>query len=320
MESLPSVYCPYSVDDPLLQLIGNTPIVPFSGAEHGNVSCKLESRNPTGSMKDRVALGILLEESQNGEHETVVEASSGNTAGSVAFVANRLNLDCHVTLPASTSTHKKGYVRAFDAEIHECPDVSEDHPEYYHNVADRLSEKLDAYFMNQYYNSANPEVHYEWTGPEIWSQVGDDLTHLVCPMGTGGTLSGTARFLKESVEDCGRDITIVGVDATNSNISTAFYGSEPVEYETTVEGLGKGHELPTMWFEYIDEIQSVEDEQAFETARQAAREHGLLIGPSAGAALSVATTIGNTNPDAEVLSVVCDGGEQYFDSLFVDGV
>ncbi|WP_277552377.1 PLP-dependent cysteine synthase family protein [Halobaculum limi] len=317
MQANPSEYCPYDVTDPLLQQIGGTPIVSFEGAKHQNVFCKLESRNPTGSMKDRIALGLLLDQKQQGEYETIVEASSGNTAGSVAFVSNRLGFDCHVTLPESTSDQKKGYVRAFGAEIHECPSVSQGHPEYYHTVAERLSDELEAYFVNQYYNSGNPSVHYEWTGPEIWSQIGEDLTHIVCPMGTGGTISGIARYLKEAVENTEQQITIVGVDAENSNISTSFYEQDPVEYDTSVEGLGKGHELPTMWFEYIDEIRSVTDQDAFATARAASSNHGLLIGPSAGAALSVATEIGNNDPEAAVLSVVCDGAEQYFDTLYV---
>jgi cysteine synthase len=307
---------PYSPDDPVLEMIGDTPLVSFPSPEYDNVQCKLEHKNPTGSMKDRVALGILLEECAGGDYDTVVEASSGNTAGSIALVANRLGLDCHVTCPESTSRQKKGYMRSYGAEVHECPSVSEGEDGYYHTVARELAAELDALFVDQYHNQANPRVHYNWTGPEIWSQTCGELTHLVSPMGTGGTLSGCARYLKEQAEAEGTDVTIVGVDAEQSNISTAFNGEDEIPYDTAVEGLGKGHELPTMWFDYIDEVRDVSDENAFETARWSARENGLLIGQSSGAALSVAKDISERHPDATIVTMVCDSGDQYFDTLF----
>lgn len=307
---------PYPTDDPILGSIGDTSLVRYPGGEMDNLYCKLETENPTGSMKDRIAMGILSKHLADGEYDTVVEASSGNTAGAVALVANRLGVDCHLTCPESTSGQKVGYMHAFDAEVHECPDVDEGHPDHYHRVAERLAGELDAFFVDQYHRLGNPRVHYRWTGPELWSQMGTEMTHVVCPMGTGGTLSGTAHYLKERAEETGEPVTVVGVDAEASNISTAFYGGEDGPYDTDVEGLGKGHELPTMRFEYIDEIRDVTDEQAFEQARVAATEHGLLIGPSSGAALSVAEEISAANPDSTVVTFVCDGGEQYFDTLF----
>jgi cysteine synthase len=135
-------------------------------------------------------------------------------------------------------------------------------------------------------------------------------------MGTGGLLSGTGRRVKEEAQAAGRDVRVIGVDAEHSNISTAFYGEDAVPYDTRVEGLGKGGELPTMWFDYIDEVRSVPDDETFRQAREAAQEHGLLIGPSAGAALSVALHITERQPDARVVTIICDGGEQYFDTLF----
>ena len=170
--------------------------------------------------------------------------------------------------------------------------------------------------MDQDHNLDTPGVHYRWTGPEIWAQAGAEMTHLVSAMGTGGLLSGSARRIKERAEADGRDVTVVGVDAECSNISTTFYGTESVPYDTSVEGLGKGGGLPTMWFDYIDEMRSVSDDEAFRQAREAAQEHGLLIGPSAGAALSVALEISEEHPNARVVTIICDGGEQYFDTLF----
>jgi cysteine synthase len=294
---------PFPTDDPVLGLIGDTPMIDYPGAERGRLRCKLESENPTRSMKDRIAMGILTEALRDGEYDTVIEASSGNTAGAVALVANRLGVDCTLTCPESTSRSKIGYMKAYGAEVHTCPNVESGHPEHYRAVARRLAEEdEDAFLVNQYHNQGNPSVHHRWTGAEIWSQAGADMTHLVSAMGTGGLLSGSGRRVKEEAED--------------SNISTAFYGEEPVPYDTRVEGLGKGGELPTMWFDYIDEVRSVSDDEAFRQAREAAREHGLLIGPSAGAALSVALDIHEAQPDARVVTIVCDGGEQYFDTLF----
>jgi cysteine synthase len=307
---------PFPTDDPVLSMIGDTPMVDYPGADPGRLRCKMESENPTRSMKDRIAMGILTEALDGGEYDTVVEASSGNTAGAVALVANRLGMQCKLTCPETTSRSKIGYMRAFDAEVHECPDVDSDHPEHYRAVARRLAEDDGTFLVNQYYNQSNPTVHYRWTGREIWAQAGSDMTHLVSAMGTGGLLSGSARRVKEEADAAGRDVTVVGVDATQSNISTAFYGEDPVSYDTTVEGLGKGGELPTMWFDYLDEMRSVPDERAYEQARTAAQRHGLLIGPSAGAALSVAKDIHDDQPEARVVTIICDGGEQYFDTLF----
>ena len=308
---------PYPTDDPILGLIGDTPMIRYPGDEVPNLFCKLETENPTRSMKDRVAMGVLSEALADGTYDRVVEASSGNTAGAVALVARRLGVECHLTCPTSTSAHKIGYMRAFGAQVHLCPSVDSDHPDHYRNAARRMAGEMDGAFMiDQYRNLSNPGVHQRWTGPEIWAQAGPEMTHLVCAMGTGGVMSGSARAVKQKAAEAGTDVTTVGVDATRSNISTAFYGQDPVAYDTAVEGLGKGFELPTMWFDAIDEMRDVDDERAFRVARRAAQEHGFLVGPSAGAALAVGRDIAREQPDARVVVIVCDGGEQYFETLF----
>ena len=307
---------PFPTDDPVLGRIGDTPMIPYPGVAEERLLCKLESENPTRSMKDRIAMGILSEALADGDYDTVVEASSGNTAGAVALVANRLGVTCKLTCPEGTSPDKIGYMKAFGAEVHTCPDVDSDHPEHYRAVARRLADEAGAFLVDQYHNTNNPGVHYRWTGPEIWSQAGTEMTHLVSAMGTGGLLSGSARHVKEQAEQAGRDVTVVGVDAECSNISTAFYDEEPVPYDTCGEGLGKGGDLPTMWFDYIDEVRSVSDEKAFQQARASAQEHGMPIGPSAAAALSVALDICRQDSEARVVTIICDGGEQYFDTLF----
>jgi cysteine synthase len=297
-------------------------MIRYPGDDATNLFCKLETENPTRSMKDRIAMGILSEalfedDADGPQVDTVVEASSGNTAGSIALVSRRLGAECHVTCPKTTSPHKIGYLRAYGANVHHGPSVGADHPDHYRKAARRLADSMDgAFLVDQYHNLSNPGVHSRWTGPEIWAQAGPEMTHLVCAMGTGGIMSGTARAVKRRAKEAGTRVRTVGVDAADSNISTAFYGNEPVPYETAVEGLGKGFELPTMWFDVIDEIRDVDDERAFRVARGSAQEHGFLVGPSAGAALAVGLDIARENPDARVVTIICDGGEQYFDTLF----
>lgn len=301
--------------DPILGRTGGTPVVNYGGRHASRIHCKLEYENPTGSMKDRVALGMISRMRASGEidDETpVIEASSGNTGGAVALVCARLGLDCHITFPEGTSGQKSGYMEAFGANTRPCPDVASDHENYYARQAKRIAEETGGVFLNQYENELNPRVHYEWTGEEVLEQLGGEVTHIVSPMGTGGTLSGIARRVKEAYQD----VQVVGVDGEKSNIWTSFHGEDPVEYDVTVEGLGKSERLPTMWFEYIDDVRTVADEAAFERAREEAR-NGLLIGPSSAAALEIADEYAE-KPDAIVLTMVCDSGDQYFDVINED--
>ncbi|ADJ13976.1 PLP-dependent cysteine synthase family protein [Halalkalicoccus jeotgali] len=299
-------------EDPILGRTGGTPIVEYGGDGPGRIYCKLEYENPTGSMKDRVALGMISSMRANGDIDgegPVVEASSGNTGGAVALVCARLGLECEITFPEGTSGQKSGYMEAYGASTRPCPDVASGHEDYYHREAKRIAEKTGGTFLNQYENELNPQVHYEWTGEEVLEQLGGEVTHIVSPMGTGGTVSGIARRVKEEYPE----VRVIGVDGEKSNIWTAFHGEEPVEYDVAVEGLGKSERLPTMWFEYIDDVRAVADEAAFERARAEARD-GLLIGPSSAAALEVADEY-STDPEAVVLTMVCDNGDQYFDVL-----
>lgn len=309
---------PYPTDDPVLARIGGTPLIEYpEPTDGGDVLLKLESDNPTGSMKDRLALGIVRELEADGrltDGDVVVEASSGNTAGAISLVTNRLGYDGVLTVPAGTSSQKIGYVRSFGSEIVECPNVDADDERHYRKTAERIAAERDGIWIDQYSNQLNPTVHYEWTGPELWDQAPGGLTHVVCPMGTGGTASGIAKFVKERKPD----VRVIGVDAEDSNISTAFYGTDSGAYDTEVEGLGKDHELPTMWFEYVDEVRSVGDERAFVQARRAAAEYGVLVGGSSGAAISVARDVASDRPDANVVAIGCDSGDQYFDTVFDD--
>ncbi|WP_436344719.1 PLP-dependent cysteine synthase family protein [Natronorubrum sp. FCH18a] len=304
---------PYDVDDPILSLIGNTSMIEYPDAVNDNLYVKLEKENPTGSMKDRIALGMTLEMYETGDidrNDLIVEASSGNTAGGVSLVANRLGHDCVITTPETTSRQKIGYVKSLGAELIECPSVDSDSADHYRNQADAIADNRGGVFLDQYHNQLNPEVHAKWTGPELYQQL-EDVTHVVCPMGTGGTLSGIGKYLKNQ----NPTVEIIGVDAINSNISTAFYDNDPVSYETQIEGLGKGSKTPTMWFEYVDDVFDVSDDVAIRWAKKSAKENGVLIGPSSGAALKIAHSIASDNPGSVVALIACDGGEQYFDVL-----
>lgn len=299
-------------EDPILGRTGGTPIVEHDGRHAAQVYCKLEYENPTGSMKDRIALGMISKMRAEGridDDAPVIEASSGNTAGAVALVCARTGLECHLTYPEGTSGQKSGYMEAFGARTTACPDVPDDHEDHYIHRAARIAERMGGTFLNQYENELNPQVHYEWTGEEVVQQLGGEVTHIVSPMGTGGTLSGVAKRVKEDHPD----IRIVGVDGVESNIWRAFYGKDPVEFDVAVEGLGKSGRRPTMWFDYIDDIETVADERAFERAREEAR-NGFLIGPSSAAALEVADGYAGDEENV-VLTMVCDGGEQYFDVI-----
>lgn len=307
-------YCP---TDPVLRAIGDTPVVPYETPPgSGSVNVKCEFDNPTGSMKDRVAYGMIADLERRGDLEPgdlIVEASSGNTAGAVALVANRLGYEAVVTAPAGNSPGKLGYVEALGADLVRCPDVPSDDDRHYRREARRIAEARDGVWLDQYGNQSNPRVHAAWTGPEITDQC-PDLTHVVAPMGTGGTMSGIAKHVKRYDDS----VTTVGVDAARSNVSAAFADGEFGPYETDVEGLGQSDRRPTMWFEHIDEVRSVADEDALRLTRRAASEQGLLVGGSSGAALWVAREIASEEPDATIVTIACDGGEQYFDTVFDD--
>lgn len=309
---------PFNITDPVLSEIGDTPLFPYQEQSlSGTVKIKAEYDNPTGSMKDRIAVGMLKELELADEIEPgdlVVEGSSGNTAGAVAMAANRLGYECIITTPVGNSSQKLGYVESLGAQLVTCPDVSSDDPNHYRNRAKEIAANRGGVWLDQYSNQTNPTIHSMWTGPELVEQY-PELTHVVCPMGTGGTMSGIAKYIKEEHD---QDVTTVGVDAVDSNVSNAYYGHEEGEYDTEVEGLGKGHELPTMWFDAIDEVRSVPDRDAFLQARRAANQYGLLIGGSAGAALHIGREIAIQKPEAEVAVIACDGGEQYFDTVFND--
>jgi len=304
--------------DSMISLVGNTPLVKLGSVTAGikaTVLVKVEYFNPGGSVKDRIALRMIEAAEQAGELRpggTIVEPTSGNTGVGLAIVAQQKGYRCIFVCPDKVSTDKINVLRAYGAEVVVCPTaVDPDHPDSYYNVSDRLvRETPGAWKPDQYSNPNNPRSHYETTGPELWQQTDGRITHFVAGIGTGGTISGTGRYLKD-VSD-GR-VRIIGADPEGS----VYSGGSGRPY--LVEGVGEDF-WPSAYDRTVtDEIIAVSDKDSFQMTRRLAREEGLLVGGSCGmavvAALRVAKRLG---PDDVVVVLLPDSGRGYLSKIFND--
>jgi cystathionine beta-synthase len=309
--------------DSVLETIGWTPLIRLNRVSEGirtPVFIKAESFNPGGSVKDRIGLAMIDTAERDGllgPGGTIVEGTSGNTGVGLALVAAVRGYRCIFSIPDKMSDEKIKLLRAFGAEVVVTPsDVSPDHPDYYVNVAKRIAQETPGAFMaNQHYNQENPEAHYRTTGPEIWKQTGGGVTHFVTSPGTGGTISGTARFLKEKNDR----IRIVAGDPVGSIYAEySRTGSKGDEAAYLVEGIGNDKISSTLHFEWIDEFRTVTDVEAFSMARRLAREEGLLSGASTGLIVKVALDVAREldDPDSCVVTLLCDTGERYLSKVF----
>ena len=302
----------------MVDLIGNTPLVKLSTVTDGLaalVLAKVEYLNPGGSVKDRIALRMVEAAEQSGELRpggTIVEPTSGNTGVGLAIVAQQRGYRCVFVCPDKVSTDKISVLKAYGAEVVVCPTaVPPEHPDSYYQVSDRLAREIDgAWKPNQYANLNNPLSHYETTGPEIWRQTDGRITHFVAGLGTGGTISGAGRYLKE-VSD-GR-VRVVGADPEGS----VYSGGTGRPY--LVEGVGEDFWPQTYDRDICDEIVAVSDADSFTLTRRLAREEGLLVGGSCGMAAQAALRVAErAGPDDVVVVLLPDSGRGYLSKIFND--
>ncbi len=306
--------------------IGDTPLVKIRKltAEAG-VSCtvlaKLEFMNPGGSVKDRMAVFVIEDAIERGELKpggTIIEATSGNTGAAVAMYAAAHGYQAILTAPDKTSPEKLNTLRAFGAEVVVCPtEVPSDSPDNYYETAKRIhSEKPGSFFLEQYQNVKNIDAHYETTGPEIWSQTEGQLTCFVGGIGTGGTVSGCARFLKEK----NAAIEIVAADPFGSIYFQFHKDGTVIEPDTyLVEGIGEDMICKSMDMSVIDKIYQVTDQECFDTARAMTRQEGIFAGGSSGAAMKVALEHAKTLPtEAIVIVILPDSGMKYVSKMYSD--
>ena len=309
-----------AIRDSILETIGDTPLVRLSRIEAGlraQLVAKLETFNPGGSIKDRIAVALIAAAERDGKLRpggTIVEPTSGNTGTGLAIAARLKGYRVIAVMPDKMSKEKIDLLRAYGAEVVLAPtDVPPDSPQSYYRVADRLTAEIPgAYQPNQYFNPANPRAHYESTGPELWEQTAGRITHLVAGVGTGGTVTGTARYLRER----NPDLVVVGADPEGSIYSGGAEAVRPY----LVEGVGEDFWPETLDRSQVDRWITVSDRDAFLTTRRLALVEGILAGGSGGLAVHAALQLARElqDPSALIVVILPDGGRSYLSKVFSD--
>ncbi|WP_158977682.1 PLP-dependent cysteine synthase family protein [Cellulophaga sp. L1A9] len=312
----------------VLELIGNTPLVKLNRVAEsltGNFYAKVEAFNPGHSSKDRIANFIIEEAEHKGllkPGSTIIETTSGNTGFSIAMVSIIKGYKCILAVSSKSSLDKIDMLRSMGAEVYVCPaHVAPEDPRSYYQVAKRLHEETkDSIYINQYFNKLNTEAHYRSTGPEIWKQTNGQITHLVACSGTGGTISGTAAYLKEQ----NPNVKIIAVDAYGSVLKkyheTREFDSKEI-YPYRIEGLGKNLIPDSIDFDVIDKFIKVTDEESAHTAREISRKEGMFVGYTSGAALQAIKQLdaeGEFTENSNVVVIFPDHGSRYMSKVYSD--
>jgi cystathionine beta-synthase len=311
--------CTAMIHTNVLSLIGNTPLVRFNTVASdlkATVVGKMEMINPGGSVKDRIGFRMVEEAERQGRLKpggTIVEPTSGNTGVGLALAAAVKGYRCIFVMPDKVSSEKVALLRAYGAEVVTTPTaVSRESPESYYSVADRLTREIpSAYQLNQYFNPMNPQAHYETTGPEMWRQTEGNVTHFVAGVGTGGTITGVGRYLKEQ----NPDIRIIGADPEGS-----IYTNPDNVRPYNVEGIGEDFWPESFDPSVVDEMITVTDRDSFLTARRVTRDEGILLGGSGGTAVWAALQVAAREDNERTLIVVLlpDSGRGYLSKLYSD--
>ena len=314
--------------DNVLSLIGNTPLIRLNKITEslpGNFYAKVEAFNPGHSTKDRIALYIIEEAERQGilsPGDTIIETTSGNTGFSLAMVSIIKGYNCILAVSSKSSKDKIDMLRSLGAKVYVCPaNVSADDERSYYNVAKRLHEETKgSIYINQYFNQLNIDAHYKTTGPEIWEQTNGKITHLIACSGTGGTISGAAKYLKEK----NPNIRILGVDAFGSVLKkyheTKEFDADEI-YPYRIEGLGKNL-IPTATdFDLIDHFMKVTDEESAHTTRDIVKREGLFVGYTSGAVMQAIKQYaeeGEFTEESNVIAIFPDHGSRYMSKVFSD--
>ena len=311
------------VFDNVLQAIGRTPLIKLNrmpAPSSATVLVKAEYMNPGGSIKDRMAFYMIEKAERDGRLKPggiIVENTSGNTGVGLALAAALKGYRCVFTIPDKMSMEKINTLKAFGAEVYVCPtNVPADHPDSYYETAKRMARELGAFYPNQYHNPDNIEAHYKTTGPEILEQTQGRLDYFVAGLGTGGTMSGAGKFLKQNLPG----IKNVGVDPIGSVYHSLFTtGRMSTPHVYKVEGIGEDMICGAMDMSVLDDVRQVDDRQAFLAARRLAREEGIFAGGSSGAAVHVALQVAReAGPGKVVAAILPDSGRAYISKFYSD--
>lgn len=305
----------------ILDQIGNTPLIRLNKINRGlkpQIFAKLESANPGGSVKDRIGYNMIVDAEQRGILKpggTIIEATSGNTGIGLAITAAVKGYRCIFVVTSKVSDEKINYLKALGSEVIVVSNLADpESPEYYVNVAKRLHKEIpNSFFAYQYSNPSNPEVHYKTTGPELWRQTDGKITHFVSSIGTGGTISGTGRYLKEK----NPNIQVIGADPLGSIFKHYKETGELIKGAPyLVEGIGQDCLPENVHFKYIDKIVNLSDKESFAAARRLTKEEGIFCGGSTGTIVHVALEISKDLTENDVVVfIVCDTGERYLSKM-----